>query len=83
MGQVRLNVVKKVKKKALSISFFSYFTWGIPFKAKIVVVQIREWKFKASIARNATYEGRLGPNFCPICVKIGKKADYFQEYHFS
>ena len=26
---------KKVKKQALSISFFSYFTWGISFVAKI------------------------------------------------
>ena len=48
-----------------------------------MVVQIRKWKFKASIARNATYEGCLGPNFCQIWVKSGKKADYFQEYHFS
>ena len=48
-----------------------------------MVAQIREWKFKASIARNATYEGCLGPNFCPVWVKNGKKADYFQEYHFS
>ena len=34
LGQIRSHVVKKVKKWALSIGFFSYFTWGIPFKAK-------------------------------------------------
>ena len=33
LGQIRPNVVKKVKKWALS-SFFSYFTWGIPSKVK-------------------------------------------------
>ena len=34
LGQIRPNVVKKVKKWLLSIAFFSYFTLGIPFKAK-------------------------------------------------
>ena len=33
LGQIRSNVVKKVKKGALSIAFL-YFTWGIRFKAK-------------------------------------------------
>ena len=28
------NVVKKVKKQAISLGFFSYFTWGLPFKAR-------------------------------------------------
>ena len=37
-------------------------------KQKLVVVQTLEWKFKASIARNATIEAHLGPNFCPILV---------------
>ena len=47
--------MKKVKKLALSV-FFLYFAWGIPMikKQKVVVVQTPEWKFKASIARNAT-----------------------------
>ena len=34
LGQIRPHVVKKVKKEALSINFFIYFTWEIPFKAK-------------------------------------------------
>ena len=62
LGQIRSNVVKKVKKQALSIVFFSYFKWGIPFtwrKAKkTVVVQTPEWKCKANIARNSTFKGR-------------------------
>ena len=33
LGQVRPNVVKKVKKQALSIIFF-HVTWAIPIKAK-------------------------------------------------
>ena len=40
----------------------------------VVVVQIPEWKFEATMARNAcTFEGCLGPNFCLICIKNGKK----------
>ena len=50
---------------------------------KVVVVQTPEWKFKTNIAGNATFKGRLGPNFSPIWVKNGKKTDYFQEFHFS
>ena len=32
LGQIRSNVVKKVKKQALP--WFFHFTWAIPFKAK-------------------------------------------------
>ena len=49
-------------------------------KQKAVVVQTLEWKFKANIARNATFEGRLGPNFCPIWVKNGKKLIIFKNF---
>ena len=45
-GQIRPNVVKKVKKRALS-------------KAFCIVVKIFEEKFKANIARNARFEGCL------------------------
>ena len=38
-----------------------------------MVVHTPEWKFKANIARNATFEGCLGANFCLIWVKNGKK----------
>ena len=48
---------KQLRKLALSIDFFPYFACGIPFKHKAVIVQTPEWKFKANIARNATYEG--------------------------
>ena len=34
LDQIRSNVVKKVRKVALSIGLFSYFAWGIPFKTK-------------------------------------------------
>ena len=35
LGQTKLNVVKKSKETGiLSIGFFSYSTWGIPFKGK-------------------------------------------------
>ena len=47
-------------------------------KQKVVVVQILEWKFKANRARNVTFQGRLGSNFCPIWVKNGKKLIIFK-----
>ena len=34
LGQIMSSVVKKVKKQAISLGFFSYFTWGLPFKAR-------------------------------------------------
>ena len=52
------NVVKKVKKLALSIGFFHILHGKYLLKHKVVVVQIPEWKFKANIARNTTFEGR-------------------------
>ena len=64
--------MKKVKKQALLISFFHILHEEYPLKQKAVVAQTLEWKFKANIARNTTFEGRLGPNFCPSWVKNGK-----------
>ena len=80
-GQIKLNVVKKVKKWVPIISrFFLYFTWGIPFKAKVVVVHKPQSKFKANIARNAKFEGHLGLNFFPIWVRNGKKLIIFKNF---
>ena len=55
----------------------------MPFKAKSSGCEILEWKFNANIARNVTHDGHLGPKFCLIWVKNGKKTYYFQEFHFS
>ena len=51
------NYVQCCKIMDIVNRFFSYLTWGIPFKAKLVVVQTSEWKFKSSIARSVTFEG--------------------------
>ena len=80
LGQIRPNVVKKVKKQALSISFFHILHGEYLLKQKVVVVQILEWKFKANRARNVTFQGRLGSNFCPIWVKNGKKLIIFKNF---
>ena len=48
----------------LSINLFHILNGEYLLKQKVVVVQILEWKFKANIARSATCEGLLGPNFC-------------------
>ena len=65
LGQIRPNVVKKSKETGIINKFFSYFTWGIPF---------------INIARNGTFEGCLGPNFCPIWVKNFKKLIIFKNF---
>ena len=78
LGQIRPNVRKKVKKGIISKFFFHIFYGEYVLKQKVVVVQIFEWKFKANITRNATSEGCLGPNFCPIWVENGKKLIIFK-----
>ena len=56
MGQIRSNVVKKVRKWGLSIGFFHILHVEYLLKEKVVVVQTPEWIYKANIARNATVE---------------------------
>ena len=66
LGQIRPNIVKILKKWALSIAFFHILHGEYILKQKVVVVQTPEWKFNANIAGNAIFEGRLGRNVCPI-----------------
>ena len=80
VGQIRPNVAKKVKKQALSISFFHILHGEYLLKQKAVVVQIFEWKFKANVARNTTFEECLGPNSCLIWVKNGRKLLIFKNF---
>ena len=54
LGQIRSNVVERLKKLALSISLFHVLQGEYILKQKVVVVETPEWKFKANIARNAT-----------------------------
>ena len=65
----------KVRKQALSISFFHILHGEYLLKENVVVVQTPEWKFKAKIATNATHKlkDQIGPNLCPIWVKNGQK----------
>ena len=80
LGQIRPNVVKKVKKQALPIRFVHILHGEYLLKQKVVVVETLEWKFKASIARNTTFEALLGPNFCTSWVKNGKKLIIFKNF---
>ena len=57
LGQIRSNVMKKVKKLALSIGFSHILHGEYLLQHRVVVVQTPEWKFKASIARNAISKG--------------------------
>ena len=45
LGQIRPNVVKKVKKQALSIGFVHILHGDYLLKEKAEVVQTTEWKF--------------------------------------
>ena len=66
---------EKSKEAGNINKFFSYL-----LKQKAVVVQGLKWKFKANIARSPTFEGRLGPYFCPIWVENGKKLIVFKNF---
>ena len=46
------NVVKKVKKQAISLGFFHILLVDYFLKQEAVVVKPPEWKFIAIIARN-------------------------------
>ena len=72
LGQIRPNVVKKVKKWALSIVFFHTLHREYLLKQIIVVVQTSEWKSKKNIAGNSTFEGRWGQLFAPFGSKMAK-----------
>ena len=41
----------------------SYLPGEYLLKQKIVIVKTPKWKFQVNLARNVTFEGRLGPNF--------------------
>ena len=55
--QIRSNVMKKVKKLTLSIAFSHILHGEYILKQEVVAVQTTEWKFKANIGRDATFEG--------------------------
>ena len=52
------NVVKKVKKQAISLGFFHILLGEYPLKQKVVVVKSPEWKFMAIRARNTKCKAR-------------------------
>ena len=54
------NVVKKVKKQAISLVFFYILLGEYLLKQKVVVVKSPEWKFMAIIARKAKFLPDLG-----------------------
>ena len=55
LGQVMSNVVKKVKKQAISLVFFHILLGDYLLKQEAVVVKPPEWKFMAIIAGNAKF----------------------------
>ena len=57
LGQIRSNVVKKVKKQAISLAFFHSLVGEYLLK-QVVAVKSPESKFMAIIARNTKFKGR-------------------------
>ena len=55
LGQIMSNVVKKVKKQAISLGFFHILLGDYLLKQEAVVAKPPEWKFMAIIARNAKF----------------------------
>ena len=53
LGQIMSNVVKKVKKQAISLGLFHILLGNYLLKQEAVVATPPEWKFMAIIARNA------------------------------
>ena len=55
LGQIMSNVVKKVKKQAISLGFFHILLGDYLLKQEAVLVKAHEWKFMAIMARNAKF----------------------------
>ena len=68
LGQIRSNVVKKVKKQTSSLGFFHILLQEYILMQKVVVIKPSQWTYTAT---------NLGPNNCPIRVKNGKKLIHF------
>ena len=62
--------MKEAKKLALSMGFFHILLWECILMLEVVIVQTI---FKANVTRNAIFERKLGPYFCPTWVKNVKK----------
>ena len=58
LGQNLGQCSEKSKKTGIINFFFSYLHGEYILKQEVEVIQTPEWKFKANIARNATFEGR-------------------------
>ena len=57
LGQIMSNVVKKVKKQAISLGFFHILLGEYLLKQKVVVVKPSEWECMAIITRNTKFNG--------------------------
>ena len=55
LGQIMSNVVKKVKKQAISLGFFHILLGDYLLKQEAVVVKPPEWKFTGIIAKNTKF----------------------------
>ena len=83
LGQIRSKVFNKKKKQNRHYQQFSFHILHRGYLLKQKEVVVPEWKFKANLARNDTFEGQQGQIFAQGQRWQKKKKDYFQEFHFS
>ena len=58
LDQIRSNILRKVTKQALAISFFHILQGEYFLKQKVVVVQTSEYKFMVKATGTVTFEER-------------------------
>ena len=72
------NVVKKVKKQAISLGFFHTLLGDYLLKQEAVVVKPPEWKFMSIRGSNTKLPGCQGQIFPRFGSKMAKKTDNIQ-----
>ena len=66
LGPNWVKYCEKSKETDITYSFFHILLEEYILKQKVVVVQTPEWKFKASIVRNATLSGIFPSTFLQL-----------------
>ena len=69
LGQIMSNVVKKVKKQAISLGFFHILLRDYLLKQEAVVTKPPEKKFMANIVRNANFKNFRAKFFTNLGLK--------------
>ena len=77
LGQIMSNVLKKVKKQAISLGVFRISLGDYLLKQEALVVKPLEWKFMPIIARNPNFNN-VRAKFLPNLGQKWQKTDNIQ-----